>query len=120
MKCESTITVVAPTVREANTAIKALMNEKGWSVISTLGENHTLCKSCVGYAVGKSVAAKKVAAKKVAAAKVAAANKVAAAKVVAAEKVASDKATAAEKVKQTAFLWGHHRVRTVSTPTDNT
>lgn len=114
LKCESTITVVASTVREANAAIKALMNEKGWSVITTLGENHTLCKSCVAYAAGKSIAAKKAAAKKAAAAKVAAANKVAAAKVVAAEKVATDKVAAADKAKQTAFLWGRHAI-----PTDN-
>ena len=114
LKCESTITVVTPSKREANAAIRVLMNEKGWSVITTLGESHALCKGCVSYAAGKSVAAKKVAAKKVAAAKVAAANKVAAAKVVAAEKVATDKAAAAEKAKQATFLWGRH-----ATPTDN-
>ena len=114
LKCESTITVVASTVREANAAIKALITEKGWSVITTLGENHALCKSCVTYAAGKSVAAKKVAAKKVASAKVTAANKVVAAKVIAAEKVATDKVAAASKAKQTAFLWGRH-----ATPTDN-
>ena len=124
LKCESTITATASTVREGNAVMKASMNEKGWSAITTLGKRHTLCKGCVAYAAGKTITAAKAAAKKVAAAKVieAAAKKVAVAKIAkaAAKKVAAAKVTAAVKVEQTTFLWGKHRVkRTILTPMDD-